>query len=259
MKANEIKERIEKKEATIEKKRGTITKKFNAIAKKEAGIRDLKSDIEAGKAYAGRDLEREIRWLGYDIVNLNDDIERLYKEIAVAEATIAKYEEQLKKAIKAEATYNEVPECLKEFEKATAEKWNAFDKMMRDEYREALREHREQIKGLKGEEYREADRAFYVEYRDHPGRHIVWTSDADIEKDNADSAHRLVMNLVKRCKKIAGEITDWSGLRVEAGNNGWLEITGFVYGTEGNAEVFTILAGGYNIQRLHVRTLVKAR
>lgn len=62
------------------------------------------------------------------------------------------------------------------------------------------------------------------------------------------------IDLYKRCSEIVGIITDASGLRT--GNNG--SINGFVLGEKGKAYVETIYAGGYNIQVLHYRVLVKA-
>jgi hypothetical protein len=59
--------------------------------------------------------------------------------------------------------------------------------------------------------------------------------------------------LVARISKKAGEVVDVSGLGI--GTNG--EINGIVIGTTGTVSVETITAGGYNIQCLHYRILVK--
>lgn len=61
------------------------------------------------------------------------------------------------------------------------------------------------------------------------------------------------IDLYHRCSAVAGVITDASGLYIAS--NGC--INGFVVGDEGKAEVQTILAGGYAIQCLHYRVLVK--
>ena len=61
------------------------------------------------------------------------------------------------------------------------------------------------------------------------------------------------VDLYHRCSAVVGVITDATGLKT--GNNG--SINGIVIGEEGKAEVETILAGGYNIQVLHYRVLVK--
>jgi hypothetical protein len=60
-------------------------------------------------------------------------------------------------------------------------------------------------------------------------------------------------SLITRVKKVVGEINDASGLYVAS--NG--EINGIVVGSLSKAEVRTIFAGGYNIQVLHYRVLVK--
>lgn len=61
------------------------------------------------------------------------------------------------------------------------------------------------------------------------------------------------VDLYHRCSAVVGVITDATGLK--SGKNG--SINGIVIGEDGKAEVETILAGGYNIQCLHYRVLVK--
>lgn len=61
------------------------------------------------------------------------------------------------------------------------------------------------------------------------------------------------IDLYHRCSAVVGVITDATGLKI--GNNG--SINGEVIGEEGKAHVETITAGGYNIQILHYRVLVR--
>jgi vacuolar-type H+-ATPase subunit E/Vma4 len=68
----------------------------------------------------------------------------------------------------------------------------------------------------------------------------------------------ILLNLVARVQKKCGKILNASNLHLNTGN--WLEgqaINGWIEGEKGNAHVYSITAGGYNIQCLHVRVLVK--
>lgn len=58
---------------------------------------------------------------------------------------------------------------------------------------------------------------------------------------------------IKRIEKKAGTITDAENLTIGKDGN----INGKVIGEKATVEVETILAGGYNIQKLHYRILVK--
>jgi len=58
---------------------------------------------------------------------------------------------------------------------------------------------------------------------------------------------------VSKVKNIVGEITDASGLRIGVDGN----INGNVIGTDNTCSVQSIYAGGYNIQCLHYRVLVR--
>lgn len=79
--------------------------------------------------------------------------------------------------------------------------------------------------------------------------------DEDIHKANMKSAEVMIVDLFNRVREITGKVTDWTGIRAEQGNV-FPVLTGVVIGVQGRAKVETILAGGYNIQRLHIRTLV---
>ena len=74
-----------------------------------------------------------------------------------------------------------------------------------------------------------------------------------LQKEIELDAEAKYYNIVTKIQKICGEVTDAKNLYIA--HNG--ELNGYVYGNNGNAEVRTIGAGGYNVQRFHFRTLVK--
>ncbi|WP_035796411.1 hypothetical protein [Clostridium akagii] len=74
-----------------------------------------------------------------------------------------------------------------------------------------------------------------------------------IKKILNDEVDRKRIDLYTRCSAKVGLITDATGLYI--GEN--LSLNGFVIGENGKAEIKTIFAGGYNIQCLHYRVLVK--
>ena len=74
-----------------------------------------------------------------------------------------------------------------------------------------------------------------------------------LEKILDDEVNKKRQKLLLQIESKAGEIVDASFLRL----SGKGELNGFVTGTKATVEVETIFAGGYNIQILHYRTLVK--
>lgn len=60
-----------------------------------------------------------------------------------------------------------------------------------------------------------------------------------------------LVELMQRVGKVTGRILD-ANLHIEKG-----DLNGTIYGEDGDAQVTTIGAGGYNIQRYHFRVLVK--
>ena len=129
-----------------------------------------------------------------------------------------------------------VPECMKNMQVELVSEWDHFDMDRR--------------KGLY-EEYKK------LGYREFAARHsradmdLTRKTDAEIHKDNVRSAESLVVDLYVRINAVTGDVTDWSGIYY-----GGKALNGFVTGELGKVKVESIVAGGYNIQRKHVRVLV---
>lgn len=244
MKIETLKERIEKKQAQIERKQNTIEKKTKQIEKKKAKVRSLGYDPE-GSRYQAQDTadHHEVYWTMCEIGNLEDDIKRGTGEIEECKATLEKYEAQLKGEMEKEATFlTEVPEAMKTLEAELIAKWDEDDKHRREFYRS---------------EYKRLEYKEFIKKYHHSGYEYRYITDDQIHDSNVKDARLFILDLLNRVKDITGEVTDWSGIHLTYGNT-FPVLNGLVIGKEGKAEVESILAGGYNIQRLHIRTLVKA-
>ena len=75
-----------------------------------------------------------------------------------------------------------------------------------------------------------------------------------LEKEIEEEKNNKLIDLMTRVSKVTGEIIDASHLSIKEGN-----LNGYIIGKDGNAEVETIGAGGYNVQVYHYRTLIKPR
>lgn len=206
----------------IQKAEEKIQKKLGTIEKKEKWIASGKKD------------EYEIRWL-------QDDIRRLKSEIAETEKTIEKYEKQLSGEVEQERILNEIPDSMKLMQSELVAKWDEWDMTRRNRMKE-------DYKSLVWKEFQKKYRGSDVFFKDK--------TDAQIHNSNVQSAKCLILDLYYRVVKITGDVMDWSNIRAAQGACGMIVLIGFVVGKEGRAEIESILAGGYNIQRLHVRVLV---
>lgn len=228
MKITTLKERIEKAEETITKKQGTITKKANLIQKKQNKIFKTTDEFEIGC------LKSDIEWL-------QEDIDRLHKEIEEKKVTLEKYKKQLAGEIEKESMFiNEVPESMKIMEQQLVEEWDRFDS-----------ERKEKLK----EEYKKVGYEKFIYSHSYADYELKNKPFEKIHQENVNFARQSIIDLINRIKDITGEVTDWSNVRLEQGSQ-FPVLNGKIKGKEGTAIVETILAGGYNIQRLHVRTLV---
>lgn len=228
MTSKQLEERIAKAIERANKKENTIVKKQKLIDKKRTQASKLTD-------------EHEIWSLEYDAKYLEEDIKRLHKEIAEIHKTVEKYQKQLAGVLERENIYaKEMPEQFKMLQAALVERWNEFDNNRKAYCRQKYEElgYKEFFRKFTGADY-----------------NLMYKSADEINKANMKNAELMIIDLFNRVKDITGEVTEWDGIRAEQGN-AFPVLTGIVVGKMGRAYVETILAGGYNIQKLHIRTLV---
>ena len=225
MKIETLNERISKAEEKISKKQNTMAKKTTLIEKKTAQAEKTADERERWS------IECDVRWLA-------EDVKRLASEIKETEKTLEKYRKQLAGEIERESTWiKEVPETLKALHAELVDRWDKYDFDWKEHLRKCYREM----------EYREFMKAFKWS-----GYDFLHKTTEQIHAENEKDATNAILNLLNRVKAITGEVTDWGRLELSGG-----VLNGYVQGKEGRCEVETIGAGGYNIQRYHLRVLVK--
>lgn len=121
-------------------------------------------------------------------------------------------------------------------------------------YRETSLEIASVIGNNYGSYRREMMKELFVKYGAIVSDYEYWAdmSDEKLEKEARRSADAYVMDLIRRVTKKVGTITDYSDLTVHGP-----AINGRVIGDRGSTYVDTITAGGYNIQRLHYRVILR--
>ena len=247
MKITTLQERITKAQEKIEKKQNTITKKTARIEKlsdrlaKQYGI-DPETFDKYNRQGFNAEAGDDIYWTMCDIDSLKEDIKRGAKEIEATKKTIEKYEAQLAGEIERESILiRDIPESMKRMQTELAEQWDAWDI-----------ERRENLK----EKYAELGYKAFIQKYKYNGYEYMSVTDEQIHESNLREAKSMIINLYYRIKDITGEVTNWKYLELGVGGTA---LNGIVEGKEGKAYVESILAGGYNIQRLHVRVLVHDR
>ena len=139
----------------------------------------------------------------------------------------------------------EVPEVLQILKNQLIENWNEYDLN-----RKALaKKRRDEIRADKVKyPARMAD--YYLSKSDI---NILYKSDNEIKNENEKKANFTVAKLYYQVKEKVGNIYGWDYIRLQ--NH---LLSGQVHGDKGSVYVETIYAGGYNIQKLHFRTLIKS-
>lgn len=164
-----------------------------------------------------------------------EDAARKAKEIEATKARI----ETLKEKLAKEQNRRNIPEIFIPFRDSLVASWDEYDKAQRDKV----------IANGPGETYKET--ILYSDMRN--------LTDEQIHEKNEDDAYLLIERLINRVEKKGGAVKGYSNLYIHNGNwmEGGIAINGYVDCEKRSVDVQSILAGGYNIQRLHVRVLVK--
>lgn len=235
-------ERIEKKMAQIEKLE-RLAKKYGSSLTDDQKEKAMTLRWKELNEYCGRN---------YELMGNMESYRTKTKELESAKEQLAKIEKQEKAKQDKEATLNNMPDAMKEFADRVEKAWNEHDKktraFLRSEYGKL--EAMYPANSLKG--YND----FIKKYR-YSGYEMMHKTDEEFEKENHKNIEALILNLLNRVIEKTGTITDAKNLKVTSGNGGYAVINGYVLGTDGKAIVESIGAGGYNIQKYHIRTLVK--
>ena len=233
MKIETLSERITNAENKIGKKQRTILKKQVLIIKKQH-LLDTK--------FLANSDSPEVRTLKWDIEHYTDDISRLEREIAETALTLDNYRKQLTGLMeRVSVLITDMPDVLRKLQEELVMRWDKWDIERRDKI---IADYREL-------DYKECSRKYT-----HADVVLKSKTDEQIHDDNVQASEDLIIDLIYRVRKITGEITDWSNIRASVGTGGFTVLNGTVIGKEGIACVESITAGGYNIQRLHIRVLV---
>lgn len=242
MKIETLRDRIEKAKAKIEKKSGTIVKR-NAQIEKKVALLKAEGIADPLTADPWDHRTTDAYWTLCDIRDHLESIERLEKEIAATKETLAKYEAQLTGEIaKEEILLNEIPEIFNSLRDELVVEWDRWD-LERQEH-------------LYNEYRKLGYTEFFKKGHTRADYEFIRKTGSEIRDANVQAAKILILDLYYRVKGITGEVTDWAGIETEVGTHGFTVLNGIVIGKEGRAKVESIYAGGYNIQRLHVRVLV---
>lgn len=243
---------------TTETRIANTTKK---IEKEEKKLERIKVALAGGKnpyyydESSLRECENELRHLnekleGYKAKKQAEDDEK-NNRVPIIEEFLDKWEEG---AIK---YHEDEYEKLKEFKQEYREKTEKFKEELREQ---GIYYSYGKPEIVAMEEERGIDHETYLKTIKHKFSMTIIEC-SEYGKSWRDRLIKLVARekdtkrkmLMTRVTEIVGTITNAKMLYIA--DNG--EINGFIIGTDGKAEVRTIWAGGYNIQCLHFRVLVR--
>lgn len=260
-------ERLNKAQERLAKKQGTLEKHIKAIDKKEAKIvaNGWNFWTPAFEARRYAEIPNEVYWLFCEIKDKEEQIENTKEEIEKAEADIAKWSAMLVTIEEKEQSRNvpAITEFLNNWEEEAIEwytKQQAEFLKARTIYYAQDRELCERGNRCRDGKERAAIREqnwkltkeFNARWREMIYLNGKGDFDAEMRKMVADEKNRKYDDIINRTNEEVGTITDAAGLKVD----GRCNLNGFIIGERGTVKVESIYAGGWNIQCLHIRTLI---
>jgi DNA repair exonuclease SbcCD ATPase subunit len=248
---------IEKREAMNAKLQAKIDKVLPDAV--EQGIWDPDSNKYVGDFWSYDEKTRKMLW---DLEDWIDHLEESKKKMKELQDKLKRAETQYQKDLLVQQKADDIPPILKELQNAVSDDVFEYYKKFRQRILDALEEDRLEYQKHKDandyewirNSWKREDTAYNKLVKAHGYSTIskvrFWT-DEEIRQESNKSAQNYVLDLLERVTKYVGEITDYSNLYL----NG-IAINGIIEGTKGRVSLETILAGGWNIQRLHNRTII---
>lgn len=239
-----LQERIQKKEKAIQKLEKKIVTISN-LSSQELIDACKSKNRDLYKQHQGEVEENNRYYSGYDLWNA-------YRDLEESQETLKKYKNQLEVELQKEQSLNGLPEIFNELQEMLIKSWDEFDIARRDKIKSAVKE----LDGLEYNEWKIQRRLlierYGLSYEDKANE-----TNEHIHQENVKSAKNIVLDLIDRVSSKTGKITSYDNLHLASNNGGFSILNGYIIGENGKAKVESVLAGGYNIQRLHIRVLVK--
>lgn len=234
-----LQERIQKKEQQIQK--------LERLYLRYATDTEEKSIIDRFLETGDRTEYRA--WLKANNCNYGGDAWSKANELYDARNTLAKYQKMSEAETDRKNTLNELPEALIKFHSYCIRMWDEYD----------LNKQSKMNAESEPDDWDEWHKwcRYMSETYGTNWREFRRLTKEEIHKANVKDADTLVLNLIDRVVERVGQITDCRGLRLDSDNRGFTIINGRIIGTKGTVRIESIGAGGYNIQRYHIRVLVK--
>lgn len=243
MKSSEIKTKLEAAKVKVEKIQNTIERHEKRAAKFLNIIHNNGWDENNPWCMKDTPKHQDCYWTIRDLEHAMEDARNANKKLHDAKRIMEDWEHRLKIQTKKERMLeNEIPESLK-----------ALQAKLTKTYIEQSKSIQNEIEDLKSQMATdEISRTFFNRMFSRTQMETYYKTDKEIAEEAAETAEIFVLDLYNRVKEITGNITDWANIQFYRN-----ALNGYVIGEEGTAEVETIIAGGYNIQKLHYRVLVK--
>jgi len=239
MNSIELKAKVDKATEAVNKKVETIIRHEKQAEKKLAVVIAGGWDINDRYQCQDTPQHHNCYWAVCDYQNKLDDIKNATQNLQEAERILEGWVGKYEKALKIENIIcNEMPEIFAQLKTDLANEWTQYDISQREYMKE-------QKHKLAWSEFRKMYK-YSIEY-------MLDRTDEQFLSVNLRTAESFIIDLYNRVKAVTGSVTDWSGISYRG-----KALNGYVAGEEGKAVVETILAGGYNIQKLHMRVLVKS-
>lgn len=233
----ELMEKVNKAEEAVLKIEKTIERHRTQAEKKLAVVLEHGWNPEDRYCREGTDEHHDAYWAICEYESKLEDIKGAEKKLADKKRILQNWKDRLEAAKAKEHKFlTEVPECMKEMMNELIERWDTDD-VQRQNY---LKERRKELGYDK-----------FMKMYTMADYNMMYETTESIHKNNVKCAESFVMDLYNRIHLITGEVTDWADIHCKG-----VALNGYVTGNLGTVKVESILAGGYNIQRLHVRTLV---
>ena len=182
----------------------------------------------------------------YDYLKIWKRLENVYekmKKVQKLEVTLANQKAKAEKENKKKDNLSDMPKVFDDLKNRMVKynvDWTLNQKtMLQKELKELGRE-----AFLKKYKYEEYDLA-------------VYKKEDEIKKEIQTQVNKLVEDLFIKTKKICGNVKKFSDLRLTVNGSGYPILIGQVIGDNGTASIEPIEAGGYNIQKLHIRYIVR--